>query len=80
VATEPLAHPGPISEPPMRIQEPTGELSSSAPTVTLVARGAAASRSKRTNQIEAVQSSPGRLWTVWRIQIPWPPPGRQALT
>ena len=29
---------------------------------------------------QAVGSAFGRLWTVWRIQIPWPPPGRQALT
>jgi hypothetical protein len=80
VVTAPVARPGPISAPSTRIQEPSGALSSAAGTVTLVARGPFASRSKRTNQIEAVGSAPGRLWTVWRIQIPWPPPGRQAFT
>ena len=57
-----------------------GTDSSLAGTVTLVARGPAASRSNSVNQIEPVGSAPGRLWTVWRIQIPEPPPGRQALT
>ena len=79
VSTEPSARPGPISASPTRIQEPGGADSSLAGTVTLVARGPAAARSKRTNQIEALGSAPGRLWTVWRIQIPRPPPGSQAL-
>ncbi len=80
MATAPLARAGPISVSSIRIQDPTGADSSAAGTVTLVARGASASRSKRTNQIEALGSAPGRLCTVWRIQIPCPPPGRQALT
>ena len=79
MSTAPSARPGPISAPSTRIQEPAGADSSAAGTVTLVARGPSASRSKRTNQIEALGSAPGRLWTVWRIQIPCPPPGRQAL-
>ena len=65
--------------PATRIQEPTGAESWRRRTVSFVARGPSASRSKRTNQIEALGSAPGRLWTVWRIQIPRPPPGRQAL-
>ena len=32
------------------------------------------------NQIEALSSSPGRLCTVWRIQIARPPSGWAALT
>ena len=79
VSIEPLARPGPISALSTLIHKPTGAESCAAGTVTLVARGASASRSKRTNQIEALGSAPGRLCTVWRIQIPWPPPGRQAL-
>ena len=79
VSTEPSARRGPTSASPTRIQEPLGAESSAAGTVTFVARGPSAARSKRTNQIEAFGSAPGRLWTVWRIQIPRPPPGSQAL-
>ena len=74
-----LGRPGATSASPTRIQEPGGADSSAAGTVTLVARGPSAARSKKTNQIEALGSAPGRLWTVWRIQIPRPPPGSQAL-
>jgi hypothetical protein len=70
VSIDPRAWPGPISAPATSIQDAWGELSFSEPTVTLVARGASASASNRTNQIEPFGSSPGRLWTVWRIQIP----------
>ena len=80
VSISPSARPGPISAPPTLIQPPSGTESSAAGTVTFVARGPSASRSKRTNQIEALGSAPGRLWTVWRIQSAWPPPGRAALT
>ena len=79
VSMAPTARPGPISAPSTLIHDPAGAESSAAGTVTLVARGPSASRSKRTNQIEAFGSAPGRLWTVWRIQIPRPPPGWQAL-
>ena len=79
VSTEPSARPGPISASATRIQSPAGASSCAAGTVTLVARGPAASRSKRQNQIEPFGSAPGRLWTVWRIQTPCPPSGRQAL-
>ena len=79
MSTEPSARPGPISASPTRIHDPSGADSSAAGTVTLVARGPSASRSKSTNQIEALGSAPGRLWTVWRIQMPRPPPGSQAL-
>ncbi len=79
-STEPAAFPGPISASPTRIQEPAGVVNRPAGTVTLVARGAAASRSKSVNQIEPVGSPRGRLWTVWRIQIPRPPSGRHAFT
>jgi hypothetical protein len=66
----PLARPGPIWAPPTSIQPPAGTDNPVAGTVTLVARGPSASRSKKVNQIEALGSAPGRLWTVWRIQIP----------
>ena len=35
--------------------------------------------SKYVNQIDPLGSCPRRLWTVWRIQMPRPPSGRQAL-
>ena len=79
MSTEPSAAPGPTIASPTWIHDPFGTESSLAGTVTFVARGPAAWRSKKTNQIEAVGSAPGRLWTVWRIQTPRPPPGSQAL-
>jgi len=77
-SSEPRASPGPISASATRIQPLSGTESPLEGTVTLVARGAPASRSKSVNQIEPVAFAPGRLWTVWRIQIPRPPSGRQA--
>ena len=78
MAIDPAAPRGPISAPATWIHPPAGIESSDAAKVALVARGPAASRSKKVNQIEALGSAPGRLWTVCRIQIPRPPPGRQA--
>ena len=80
VSTEPFAFPRPISAPATLIQLPFGTDTSLAATVTFVACGPGASRSKSVNQIEPVGSAPGRLWTVWRIQIPRPPPGAHAFT
>ncbi len=79
VETSPRARPGSSTAPATSISVPAVAATSFAGTVTLVARGPAASASKSVNQIEPVSSAPGRLCTVWRIQIARPPPGRVAL-
>jgi len=67
---EPVARPGPISASATLIQEPAGALSPDSSTVSFVALGPLSSASKSVNQIDPCGRLSGRLWTVWRIQIP----------
>ena len=65
----PSAHPGPmLACAPIAIQPSAG--TSSCSEVTLCMNGAPAAASNTVHQIDPRGGRPGRLWTVWRIQIP----------
>ena len=57
-------------ESPIRIQSPSPADSAGAGWVCLTAYGGPSSGSNSTNQSDARGSTPGFLWTVWRIQTP----------